>query len=62
MDTIALLGTGGKMGRRLATNLKNSRWDVSYVEVNRPRGSGSSATSASPACPPTTRSRTRTRS
>jgi D-apionate oxidoisomerase len=34
MDKIALLGTGGKMGRRLAKNLKASRWSVDHVEVH----------------------------
>lgn len=31
---LALLGAGGKMGVRLANNLKNSRYDVAYVEVS----------------------------
>jgi len=31
---IALLGAGGKMGVRLATNLKGSRFDVDHVEVS----------------------------
>jgi D-apionate oxidoisomerase len=31
---IALLGAGGKMGVRLATNLKNSRFHVEHVEVS----------------------------
>jgi hypothetical protein len=34
MQKLTLLGTGGKMGRRLATNLKNTKWQVDYVEVN----------------------------
>ncbi len=34
MDKIALLGVGGKMGRRLATNLREKRWAVDYVEIN----------------------------
>lgn len=34
MDKIALLGAGGKMGRRLATNLKGGPWQVDHVEVN----------------------------
>jgi hypothetical protein len=34
MQKIALLGTGGKMGRRLATNLKGGRWQVDHVEIN----------------------------
>ena len=33
MTKIALLGAGGKMGVRLATNLKGSRFDVDHVEV-----------------------------
>ena len=31
---IALIGAGGKMGVRLANNLKTSRYDVDYVEVS----------------------------
>jgi 3-hydroxyisobutyrate dehydrogenase-like beta-hydroxyacid dehydrogenase len=31
---IALLGTGGKMGLRLSTNLKDTRFDVDHVEVS----------------------------
>jgi hypothetical protein len=31
---IALIGAGGKMGCRLTDNLKNSPYDVSYVEVS----------------------------
>ena len=31
---IALIGAGGKMGVRLANNLKSSRYDVAYVEVS----------------------------
>jgi len=31
---IALLGAGGKMGVRLSTNLKGSRFDVDHVEVS----------------------------
>ncbi len=31
---IALIGAGGKMGVRLANNLKTSAYDVSYVEVS----------------------------
>jgi hypothetical protein len=34
MTRIALLGAGGKMGVRLATNLKGSRFDVDHVEVS----------------------------
>jgi hypothetical protein len=34
MTKIALLGAGGKMGVRLATNLKNSRFKVDHVEVS----------------------------
>ncbi len=33
MTKIALLGAGGKMGVRLATNLQNTRFDVDHVEV-----------------------------
>jgi prephenate dehydrogenase len=34
MTKIALLGAGGKMGVRLATNLKASRFRVDHVEVS----------------------------
>ncbi len=34
MTNIALLGAGGKMGVRLATNLAKSAYDVSHVEVS----------------------------
>lgn len=34
MTKIALLGAGGKMGVRLATNLQGSRFDVAHVEVS----------------------------
>ncbi|HEY1945001.1 MAG TPA: phosphogluconate dehydrogenase C-terminal domain-containing protein [Roseiarcus sp.] len=33
MTTIALFGAGGKMGYRLASNLKGSRFEVRHVEV-----------------------------
>ncbi len=31
---VTLIGAGGKMGMRLTHNLKNSQYDVTYVEVN----------------------------
>lgn len=34
MAKIALLGAGGKMGVRLATNLQGSRFEVDHVEVS----------------------------
>jgi D-apionate oxidoisomerase len=34
MTKIALLGAGGKMGVRLATNLQGSTYDVAHVEIN----------------------------
>lgn len=34
MTTIAIFGAGGKMGYRLATNLKGSRFHVHHVEVS----------------------------
>lgn len=34
MMKIALLGAGGKMGVRLATNLKGSRFEVDHVEIS----------------------------
>ncbi len=33
MTKIALLGAGGKMGVRLATNLQGTRFSVDHVEV-----------------------------
>lgn len=35
MKKIALLGAGGKMGVRLSTNLKNTDYSVSHVEVSQ---------------------------
>jgi D-apionate oxidoisomerase len=37
MTAIALFGAGGKMGYRLASNFKGSRFDVRHVEVAPPR-------------------------
>jgi len=37
MNKVTLIGAGGKMGLRLTHNLKNSKYDVSYVECN-PQG------------------------
>jgi hypothetical protein len=34
MKTITLLGAGGKMGCRIADNLRKTDWDVRYVEVS----------------------------
>lgn len=34
MTKVALLGAGGKMGVRLATNLRNSRFEVDPVEIS----------------------------
>jgi hypothetical protein len=34
MLKVTLAGAGGKMGLRLTHNLKNSKYDVSYLEVN----------------------------
>jgi len=36
MTSVALFGAGGKMGHRLARNLRNSRFDVEHVEVSEP--------------------------
>ena len=36
MTVIALFGAGGKMGYRLASNLKGSRFQVRHVEVAPP--------------------------
>ena len=36
MTAIALVGAGGKMGFRLASNLQGSRFDVRHVEVSEP--------------------------
>lgn len=40
MNTIALLGAGGKMGLRLSANLQGSRYEVRHVEI---RDSGRAA-------------------
>jgi len=34
MTSVALFGAGGKMGHRLARNLRNSRFEVQHVEVS----------------------------
>jgi len=34
MLKLTLIGAGGKMGVRLATNLKGSRFDVAHVEIS----------------------------
>ncbi|MBN1999129.1 semialdehyde dehydrogenase [candidate division KSB1 bacterium] len=34
MQKVVLVGAGGKMGMRLTRNLRNSEYDVSYLEVN----------------------------
>jgi len=34
MKTLTLIGAGGKMGCRITNNVKNSDWDVRYVEVS----------------------------
>ncbi|MBN2611436.1 MAG: NAD(P)-binding domain-containing protein, partial [Bacteroidales bacterium] len=39
MFKVALIGAGGKMGLRLTRNLKESVYDVSYIEVD-PAGIG----------------------
>ena len=36
METIALIGAGGKMGMRLTRNLKNSPFNMSYIEISEP--------------------------
>ena len=36
MTAVALFGAGGKMGYRLASNLKGSRFDVRHVELSEP--------------------------
>jgi hypothetical protein len=35
MNKVTLVGAGGKMGLRLTQNLKDSKYDVSYVEINQ---------------------------
>jgi hypothetical protein len=35
LTKIALLGAGGKMGVRLATNLRSTRFDVDHVEISQ---------------------------
>jgi len=37
MNKVTLVGAGGKMGLRLTHNLKDSKYDMSYVEIN-PQG------------------------
>jgi hypothetical protein len=34
MKTIALLGAGGKMGCRIADNLRKTDWDVRHIEIS----------------------------
>jgi len=34
MKKVTLIGAGGKMGLRLTHNLRNSKYDVTYVEIN----------------------------
>ena len=34
MNTIALFGAGGKMGVRLANNLKGTDYDVDHIEIS----------------------------
>jgi hypothetical protein len=34
MNKVTLIGAGGKMGLRLTHNLKDSKYDVSYVEIS----------------------------
>jgi ketol-acid reductoisomerase len=36
MKTLTLIGAGGKMGCRITTNCKSSRWQVHYLEVSAP--------------------------
>lgn len=36
MKKITLIGAGGKMGMRLTRNLKNSSFEMSYVEISQP--------------------------
>ena len=57
MTKIALLGAGGKMGVRLATNLMGSPYEVMHVEISRGgRGSGSRTRPAPTASTATRRS------
>ncbi|AHM61160.1 coenzyme F420-dependent NADP oxidoreductase [Flammeovirgaceae bacterium 311] len=37
MKKVSLIGAGGKMGCRITDNLKNSEYEVSYIEIN-PQG------------------------
>lgn len=43
MTAIALVGAGGKMGRRLTANLKNSVYAVRHVEISEPGRAGLAA-------------------
>jgi D-apionate oxidoisomerase len=36
MKTLTLIGAGGKMGCRITNNVKNSDWNVHYLEVSEP--------------------------
>lgn len=36
MKTLTLIGAGGKMGCRITNNVKNSEWNVHYLEVSEP--------------------------
>lgn len=56
MKKIALVGAGGKMGCRLTDNLKNSAYEMSYIEISnagqeRLRLRGINATSADESIP-----------
>jgi 6-phosphogluconate dehydrogenase (decarboxylating) len=56
MQTLTLIGAGGKMGCRITKNVKHSDWKVHYVEVNyagiqRLKDCGVSCTDASAALP-----------
>ncbi|CAN5488824.1 phosphogluconate dehydrogenase C-terminal domain-containing protein [soil metagenome] len=37
MNKVTLVGAGGKMGCRITDNLKNSKYEISYLEIN-PQG------------------------
>src|SRR5262245_6577229 len=36
MKTLTLIGAGGKMGCRITNNVKNSDWQVHYIEISQP--------------------------
>ncbi len=46
MKTLTLIGAGGKMGCRITNNVKNSDWQVHYLEMSPRRACSACATAA----------------